>query len=88
MIRGPDVHGERREATDAGRAGDCCSITRRNASTISGSNWRDALALDFGDRLGDRPRRLVGPLLGERVEHVGDRDDAAGERNLVLPDAA
>ena len=45
------------------------------------------LPVDFGDRLGDRPGGLVGPLLGERVEHVGDRDDPAGEWNLILSDA-
>ena len=42
-----------------------------------------ALPFDFGDGLGDRPGRLVRPLLRQRIEHVGHRDDAADERDLV-----
>src|SRR5215204_1056013 len=46
-----------------------------------------SLPVDFRDRLGDRPGRLVGTLLRERVEHVGHGHDPAGERNLILADA-
>src|SRR5688572_22145461 len=45
------------------------------------------LTFDLGDGFDDRPRRLVGPLLCERVEDVGDGDDSPGERDLLLLDA-
>ena len=46
-----------------------------------------ALPFHFGDRLVDRPRFLVGTLLNQRVEDVGDRDDPAGQRNRIPRDA-
>ena len=64
-----------------------CSMIRRNASTRSGIELAAALLLDLGDRLVDGPRFLVGTLLGQRVEDVRDRDDAAGERDGVARDA-
>src|SRR6185503_5067711 len=41
-----------------------------------------ALPVDLRDRFGDGPRRFVGALLGQRVEDIRDRDDAAGERDV------
>src|SRR5262245_36740008 len=46
-----------------------------------------ALAIDLAYRVADRPRRLVRPLLCKRIEHVGDCDDAAGERDVGTADA-
>ncbi|VUD74497.1 hypothetical protein MET9862_05128 [Methylobacterium symbioticum] len=42
-----------------------------------------ALGLDRLDGQVEGHRRLVGPLAGERVEHIGHRDDAGGERDLL-----
>lgn len=38
-------------------------------------------ALDLGDCSAERPRGLVGPLVGERVKDVGHGDHAADERD-------
>jgi hypothetical protein len=37
----------------------------------------------MGPRLGERPGLLVGALRGQRIEHVGDGDDAAAERDRL-----
>src|SRR4051812_45233548 len=42
-----------------------------------------ALALDLRERLVRRPRVLVRAFRAEGVEHVADRADAAGHRDLV-----
>ena len=47
-----------------------------------------AAALDLGDGLVDRPGRLVGALVGERVEDVGDGDDPADQRDPLPHDSA
>src|SRR5688500_2592395 len=41
------------------------------------------LPLDLRNRVTDRPGRLVGTLLRQGVEHVGDSDDAAGQRYRI-----
>src|SRR5947207_7328485 len=41
-----------------------------------------ALSLQVFDALVERPRFLVGPLRNERVEYVGDGDDARNQRNV------
>ena len=46
-----------------------------------------ALALQEVDALGQRPRVLVRPLADQRVEHVGHRDDARDQRNVVAVQA-
>ena len=56
---------------------------REGRSPTPGSNFVPGLAQDLAHRLLDRPRLLVGALVGERVEHVGDRDDPSRERNLL-----
>src|SRR6266851_366929 len=40
-------------------------------------------ASHLANRVWHGPRRLVRPFMGERVEDIGDRDDAAAERYLV-----
>ncbi len=42
---------------------------------------------DHRDRLLDRPRLLVRPLVRERVEHVGDRHDPPDQRDVVADQA-
>ena len=59
-----------------------CGSTRRNAATTSGSNCWPRWMGDLGHRVLDAPGVLVGPRVGERVEHVGDRDDPPDERDL------
>jgi len=50
-----------------------------------GDNTRVELAcgaaLDLSERLLDRPRGLVGPVVGEGVKDVGYGDDAPDERD-------
>ena len=46
-----------------------------------------ALPIDLRDRLVHRPRRLVGPLLRQGVEDVGDRHDAPRQRDVGAADA-
>ena len=64
------------------RSGCCASMTRRNASTTPGSNcrarWRSISAIASATGQAG----LYGRCCVERVEHVGDGDDAAGERDV------
>jgi hypothetical protein len=49
----------------------------------SGVELRAAQTPDLGDCFLDGPGVLVGPLVGERVEDVGDGDQSTGEGDLV-----
>src|SRR5215211_5772882 len=51
-----------------------------------GVELASAFALDLGDGIVDGPRVFIGTLLCERVEYVGDRDDASGERDRLAWD--
>ena len=46
-----------------------------------------ALAAQLVERLGDRPRLLVGPIGEQRVEDVAHRADAPHERDLLAGQA-
>src|SRR5262249_14775091 len=46
-----------------------------------------ALAIDLGNRVADGPRRFVGALLRQRIEHVGNRDDASRKGDVAAADA-
>ena len=59
----------------------------RKASTDFGSKCLPRWALQVIDAFVDRPRVLVGTLADQRVEHVGDRDHARDQRNVLAVQA-
>ena len=73
----------RRDAAPARASG----TSARKASITAGSNWRPALGGQLVERVRERPRRLVGALGEQRVEHVGHGADAGGERDRLAREA-
>ena len=63
-----------------------CSRSRK-ASTTSGSNWAPALGEDLGRRVVPAARRPVRPVARDRVERVGDGEDAGGQRDVRAREA-
>lgn len=62
-------------------------VERRERVDHAAMELPPPLAQDLCHRCRHRPGHLVGPLAGERIEHVGDRDDPTSDRDPLCTQA-